>query len=178
MTVKSIRLDPGDLFLGLMALCLIGLFGSVSVPNLVSIIDGSHRAMRLPDDAEIVLAPWISGQVDLAKLDGTQINMTGWASDPRQTDPKLKLRVYYGAQLMAEVLARPPDAASTRRDQWPYTIRFPAPAGFRREIPFRVFAQSPQASGKQPWAVELFRGAAPVFLADEQVPRPSASGVR
>jgi hypothetical protein len=162
MMIKSVRLDLGDVFLGLMLLGLISLFGAVSVPNLVSIFNGSHRAMLLPDHSSVLMAPWMTGQVDSAKRDGGSVLISGWARDPRLPGVPITIQVFYGPMLLGQGPVEYDPAKADPRNQPAYQIALALPQGFDVSKPFRVFAMTKSGN-----AVELYRGVGPVYLAED-----------
>jgi hypothetical protein len=180
MILKPIRIDASDLFLVAVGVCLIGLFAQISGPNLYAIFAGTHREMALPDGARVLLAPWMTGQVDAARREidpnagqTGMASLVGWARNPRAPAERLVIKVYYDTVLLGLTQTAAPSEPGGRNGQPPYAITVTLPPGFKPSVPFRVFAVT-----EDDQAVEIFRGAAPAFLADDAPPKKPDGAIK
>ena len=167
MTVQRKPWDLGDVFLMLVAGGIAVLMAAIAVPSLQAIFTDHHRDLSLPDGAPVHLLTRLSGQVELARREGDHISLTGWRRDPREGTDVPAIAVFFrqmrvvteSADLMDPGAAPSPDHKSFR-------LIFKPPAGFQPSEPFRVFALAADGG-----AVELFRGAGPVYLVEDAPPR-------
>jgi len=165
--VSDLRLDLADLLLGFAGLCVVVMFAVYAVPNLVAIYAGNHRALSLPDGRAVRLDAALYGQVDLVRREGAVFVFLGWLRNPAAPAAPTRFRVYYGPTLMIEA-----EAATPGTDRVYYRQDVPVPADYQTSEPFRVFLVMPDGR-----ATEIFRGASPVFPAEDTSLRPTVSAI-
>lgn len=172
------RHDLGDLFLAVLAAGMVAGFAVYGAPSLAAIFAGTHRVMRLPDGAQVTLNPRLAGSVDLARRVGARVEIIGWAADPRAAAGQhapLAIKVYADRGLVGAGATGAPDpqpAGAPPSAHAGQTFRLIVPGEAIPAAPtepIRVFAVA--SNGE---AVELFRGARPIWLVEDLPQRPGA----
>ena len=139
------------------------LLAAIAVPSLQAIYTDHHRDLTLPDGAPVHLLTRLAGQVELARREGDHISLTGWRRDPREGAEPPAIIVFFRQTRLATELAGPVDhGAPPNPEHKNFRLVFKPPAGFQPSEPFRVFALAADGG-----ALEIFRGAGPVYLVED-----------
>jgi hypothetical protein len=169
INVKGRPWDLGEVFLVLVAGGIALLLAFIAVPRLMSIYTDHHRDLSLPDGAPVHLLTRLTGQVEIARREGNQISLTGWRRDPREGADLPAIAVFFRqTRVLADSVDPIDHGGPPSPDHRNYRLVFKPPAGFQPSEPFRVFALAADGG-----AVELFRGAGPVYLVEDA---PSRNG--
>jgi hypothetical protein len=173
INVKRRPWDLGEMFLLLVAGGIAVLLAFVAVPSLMAIFTDHHRDLTLPDGAPVHLLARLTGQVELARREGDHISLTGWRRDPREGVEAPTVAVYFHqTRIMADSVDPIDHGAAPSPDHKSFRLVFKLPVGFQPSEPFRVFALTADGG-----AVELFRGAGPVYLV-EDAPARNGTGTQ